>query len=189
MHPCLNNPHILSSSFLRSPVILPLRILPSSVPQPLSLSPHAIRSNIQTVRGEIGRWTITDATLSHDNRFLAYSSITPCVYFARTGSTSSLEVSPDAETWKDGLGPEENQTVLDFSGYNGTGRFPRYYSPNERDRMDPRTGIWSLRFSADGRELVAGASDQCLYGIVPGTLVFEPFLGVYLRMSLFVTHA
>jgi WD repeat-containing protein 23 len=133
--------------------------------------------NIQTVRGEIGRWTITDATLSHDNRFLAYSSITPCVYFARTGSTSSLEVSSDAETWKDGLGPEENQTVLDFSGYNGTGRFPRYYTPNERDRMDPRTGIWSLRFSADGRELVAGASDQCLYGIVPGTLVFELFLG------------
>ena len=33
-----------------------------------------------------------------------------------------------------------------------------------RYRMDTRTGIWSLRFSADGRELVAGASDQCLYG-------------------------
>lgn len=33
-----------------------------------------------------------------------------------------------------------------------------------RHRMDMRTGIWSLRFSADGRELVAGASDQCLYG-------------------------
>jgi DDB1- and CUL4-associated factor 11 len=122
----------------------------------------------QTVRGEIGRWTITDATLSHDNRFLAYSSITPCVYFARTGS-SSLEAT-NHESWKDGLGPDETQTVLDFSGYNpGESRFPLRLDEWE-DRMDSRTGIWSLRFSADGRELVAGASDQCLYGMVSGPL-------------------
>ena len=116
------------------------------------------------MRGEIGRWTITDATLSHDNRFLAYSSITPCVYFARTGSTSSLEADA-GESWKDGLGPEETQTVLDFSAYSGVGRVPRYLLDADREGMDLRTGIWSLRFSADGRELVAGASDQCLYGI------------------------
>ena len=100
--------------------------------------------------------------MSHDNRFLAYSSITPCVYFAKTGSTSSLEATA-GESWEDGLGPEENQVLLDFSGYNGGGRFSQYQS--DRGRMDPRTGIWSLRFSADGRELIAGASDQCLYGI------------------------
>jgi len=119
------------------------------------------------VRGEIGRWTITDATLSHDNRFLAYSSITPCVYFARTGSTSSLEADM-GESWRDGLAPDENQTVLDFSGYNVTGRRFSLSPPN--DTMDPRTGIWSLRFSADGRELVAGASDQCLYGNLHASL-------------------
>lgn len=108
------------------------------------------------MRGEVGRWTITDATLSHDNRFLAYSSITPCVYFARTGSTSSMEADA-GNSWQDGLG-DEQQTVLDFSGYSGNRtRF-------DHGRMDGRMGIWSLRFSADGRELVAGASDQCLYG-------------------------
>ncbi len=76
------------------------------------------------------------------------------------------------ESWKDGLGPEESQIVLDFSGYNGVGRFPRYHMLNYyRGRMDPRTGIWSLRFSADGRELVAGASDQCLYGTRPSSKI------------------
>jgi hypothetical protein len=74
------------------------------------------------------------------------------------------------DSWRDGMGPDEAQTVLDFSGYNGTGQIPRYTNPEvERGRMDPRTGIWSLRFSADARELVAGASDQCLYGISPST--------------------
>ena len=62
------------------------------------------------------------------------------------------------EPWQDGLGPEEQQTVLDFSGY-GVNR-TRF----DQGNMDSRMGIWSLRFSADGRELVAGASDQCLYG-------------------------
>jgi len=72
------------------------------------------------------------------------------------------------ESWKDGLGPDENQTVLDFSAYSGVGRgAPRYGLDSEREGMDLRTGIWSLRFSADGRELVAGASDQCLYGTQP----------------------
>jgi len=33
--------------------------------------------------------------------------------------------------------------------------------------MSQSAGIWSLRFSADGREIVAGASDKCLYGAAP----------------------
>jgi hypothetical protein len=69
------------------------------------------------------------------------------------------------ESWNDGLGPDESQIALDFSGYNGAGRFPRHHTLSyDHGRMDPRTGIWSLRFSADGRELIAGASDQFLYG-------------------------
>jgi DDB1- and CUL4-associated factor 11 len=113
------------------------------------------------------KWTITDATLSRDNRYLAYSSMSPYVYFARTGSTSSMEADA-GESWKDEMGPGESQIVLDFSGYNGIGRLPRYHTFGyDRGRMDPRTGIWSLRFSADGRELIVGASDQCLYGTPP----------------------
>ena len=70
------------------------------------------------------------------------------------------------DSYRDGLGPDEEQTVLDFSGYNGGTRLGRYHTfEYGGDRMDPRTGIWSLRFSADGRELIAGASDQCLYGM------------------------
>ena len=38
----------------------------------------------KTSRYEGGRWTITDATLSPDNKMLAYSSITPVVYVSNT---------------------------------------------------------------------------------------------------------
>ncbi|KAK9457847.1 WD40-repeat-containing domain protein [Dipodascopsis uninucleata] len=90
----------------------------------------------KSVRVEMARWTVTDATLSRDNKWLAYSSITPVVHLATT--------SPE----------EEGQTALDFSagsqdpyGYHGS----RSY------------GIWSIRFSSDSREIVAGASDRCMY--------------------------
>jgi hypothetical protein len=68
-------------------------------------------------------------------------------------------------SWKDELGAEESQTILDFSGYYRPGRFLQYQLlDGDRGRMGSSTGIWSLRFSADGRELIAGASDNCLYG-------------------------
>lgn len=38
----------------------------------------------KTVRYPLGQWTITDATLSPDNRFLAYSSIRSQAYLAPT---------------------------------------------------------------------------------------------------------
>ncbi|KAI5801493.1 WD40-repeat-containing domain protein, partial [Peziza echinospora] len=89
----------------------------------------------KTARYEGGRWTITDATLSPDNKMLAYSSITPVVYVSNT--------QPGAEgTW-----------AMDFCASRRQTR-----SIIERD-----FGIWSIRFSGDGRELVAGASDCNLY--------------------------
>lgn len=83
----------------------------------------------KTCRLEMGRWTVTDATLSKDNQYLAYSSITPIVYLAST--------SPDSS----------GQVPLDFSRSGGN-----YHS-----------GIWSVRFSSDGRELIAGTSDASIY--------------------------
>ncbi|KAJ3089073.1 hypothetical protein HK102_007264 [Quaeritorhiza haematococci] len=80
-------------------------------------------------RAEIGQWTITDCSLSTDNRFMVYSSITPVVYLSRV----SDEV----------YGPD--QMELNFSV------------------DDNDFGIWSVRFSGDGREIVAGASDSCIY--------------------------
>lgn len=85
----------------------------------------------KTVVGSTGRWTITDANLSPDNRFVAYSSITPVVYMAKTAQENT-----------------EEQEILDFSG---TGR------------MSYNNGIWSIRFSNDAREIVAGAGDCSMY--------------------------
>ncbi|KAK6341865.1 hypothetical protein TWF730_001351 [Orbilia blumenaviensis] len=81
-----------------------------------------------------GHWTITDASLSPNNRHLAYSSLDSTVYMANT------------------QGDEEDElTVLDFS------EGPSSYS------MEDGTPIWSIRFSGDGREIIAGAKDDSLY--------------------------
>ncbi|ORX93571.1 WD40 repeat-like protein [Basidiobolus meristosporus CBS 931.73] len=82
----------------------------------------------KVISGEIGRWTITDATLSADNQWIIYSSITPVVYMART--------APDDET----------QIALKFS-----------------ESEHATFGLWSIRFSGDAREIVAGASDSSIY--------------------------
>ncbi|KAK2757330.1 hypothetical protein FQN54_004844 [Arachnomyces sp. PD_36] len=88
----------------------------------------------KTVRYPFGQWTITDATLSPDNRFLAYSSIRHMVSLAATDPHD-----------------KSDPTLLDFSissrDASGTG-FPQ----------DWDMAIWSLRFSGDGREIVAGTS-------------------------------
>jgi len=83
-----------------------------------------------------GQWTITDATLSPDNRFLAYSFIRNVVCLAPTDPNN-----------------EADPYQLDF---NNTSRpsphgFHTYF------------GIWSIRFSGDGREIVAGTGDNSVY--------------------------
>lgn len=89
----------------------------------------------KTVLYPYGQWTITDASLSPDNKWLAYSSIRSIVCLANTD-------------------PEPSEPhLLDFSDVGrGTGR-----------RGGGHFGIWSLRFSGDGREIVAGTSDQSVY--------------------------
>ncbi|KAF1841693.1 WD40 repeat-like protein [Cucurbitaria berberidis CBS 394.84] len=83
-----------------------------------------------------GQWTITDASLSPDNRFLAYSSIRSVVCLAPT--------DPDNEA-------EPN--LLDFANIGGS---------NARG-FHTNFGIWSIRFSGDGREIVAGTGDNSVY--------------------------
>ncbi|KAL9587224.1 MAG: hypothetical protein Q9212_000383 [Teloschistes hypoglaucus] len=87
-----------------------------------------------------GQWTITDASLSPDNRFLAYSSIRSVVCLAPTDPTLSAE-SP---------------LFLDFSDM-GQSRHDRFRGAHSN------FGIWSIRFSGDGREVVAGTSNQSVY--------------------------
>ncbi|SMY29792.1 unnamed protein product [Zymoseptoria tritici ST99CH_1A5] len=88
-----------------------------------------------------GQWTITDASLSPDNKLLAYSSIRSQVCLANTekGDTSDPRLLDFADM---GSGR---------SGATGWGRSRGHF------------GIWSLRFSGDGSEIVAGTSDQSVY--------------------------
>lgn len=83
-----------------------------------------------------GQWTITDASLSPDNRFLAYSSIRSIVCLAPTDPNDVAEPH-----------------LLDFTD---TGSF----NPHG---FHMSFGIWSIRFSGDGREIVAGTGDNSVY--------------------------
>ncbi|QIW99292.1 hypothetical protein AMS68_004810 [Peltaster fructicola] len=84
-----------------------------------------------------GSWTITDATLSPDNKLLAYSSIRSLVCLARTDPSESSDPA-----------------MLNFSDMN-----------SRRGGVEDsgHFGIWSLRFSGDGTEIVAGTSNDSVY--------------------------
>jgi WD repeat-containing protein 23 len=107
----------------------------------------------KTVDYPFGQWTITDATLSPDNRFLVYSSIRSQAYMAST----------DPED-------DSDPSVLDFSALPGQGRRRGFGTSHfgvcpallnlHRLKLIITSQIWSLRFSGDGREVVAGTSED-----------------------------
>ncbi|KNZ46796.1 hypothetical protein VP01_694g11 [Puccinia sorghi] len=102
------------------------------------ISPHRFdKSLLASAPAQNCQWTITDATLSPDNNWLAYSSITPYVHLVKTRGEDAVL----------GLGLEEHeQEVLRLSSDGRSGGFGR------------GMGIWSLRFDSQGRELVAGCT-------------------------------
>ncbi|KAJ4018055.1 hypothetical protein NW752_001966 [Fusarium irregulare] len=85
----------------------------------------------KTVSYPWGQWTLTDASLSPDNKWLAYTSIQTMVSIAPTDPNDT----GDPYTLDLDDGPPRH-------GWHGRRGF----------------GIWSVRFSGDGRELVAGTS-------------------------------
>ena len=91
-----------------------------------------------------GQWTITDASLSPDNKLLAYSSIRSQICLANTdqGDTSEPRLLDFSDMGRGGHGS---------GGGGGWGRSRGHF------------GIWSLRFSGDGSEIVAGTSDESVY--------------------------
>ncbi|KAI9645319.1 hypothetical protein NHQ30_006055 [Ciborinia camelliae] len=87
----------------------------------------------KTVVYPYGQWTLTDASLSPDNKYLAYTSIRSTVCLAPTDPND--------------MGDPYNLELGDA----GNGR-------NVRFERRGSFGIWSIRFSGDGRELVAGTT-------------------------------
>ncbi|GIL45394.1 hypothetical protein Vafri_2645 [Volvox africanus] len=92
-----------------------------------------LRKDITT---RLCRWTITDTSVSPDQRFVLYSSIVPIVHLVEVGSmydnvTSIFNVTQVHEP-------------LDFSSNNEAQGF----------------GIWSVQWSGDGREIVVGNNDE-----------------------------
>jgi WD repeat-containing protein 23 len=90
----------------------------------------------KTVEYPFGQWTLTDASLSPDNKYLAYTSIRSTVCLAPTDPND--------------LGDPYN---LDLSDSGNGGAHNRAF----RARFGNTFAIWSIRFSGDGRQLVAGA--------------------------------
>jgi WD repeat-containing protein 23 len=88
-----------------------------------------------------GSWTLTDASLSPDNKLLAYSSIANRVCLANTEQ-----------------GDQSEPLYLDFRDTSREVRSRHHHS---------HVGIWSLRFSGDGTEIVAGTNvnSVCVYDL------------------------
>lgn len=99
-------------------------------------------------------WTITDANLSPDNTKMIWSSISSVVGMATVKSDGN-------DMDDDGSG----SIALDFS----SGRHRRHFGVRRRgallQSLTDSFGlqIWSIRFSADGREIVAGAQSGDIY--------------------------
>ncbi|CAI9107946.1 OLC1v1007432C1 [Oldenlandia corymbosa var. corymbosa] len=84
------------------------------------------------------RWTITDTSLSPDQRHLVYATMSPIVHIVNIGSATTDSLANVTEIHEG----------LDFSDEDNGG-----YS----------FGIFSVKFSSDGREIVAGSSDDAIY--------------------------
>ncbi|KAK6130382.1 hypothetical protein DH2020_035887 [Rehmannia glutinosa] len=92
------------------------------------------------IRARSLRWTITDTSLSPDRRFLVYASISPVVHIVDVGSATK----------------ESHANVTEI--HEGL-----EFSSNVDDYEDYSFGIFSVKFSTDGRELVAASSDESIY--------------------------
>nr|KJB21272.1 hypothetical protein B456_004G0845001 [Gossypium raimondii] len=82
-------------------------------------------------------WTVTDTSLSPDQRHLVYTRMSPIVHIVNVGSATRESLANITEVLEG----------LDFSAADGEYSF----------------GIFSVKFSTDGRELVAGSSDDSIY--------------------------
>ncbi|CAD7702144.1 unnamed protein product [Ostreobium quekettii] len=95
----------------------------------------------KNIHARMLRWTITDTAISPDGRLLLYSSITPYVHLVNIGS------------YADGIESISNVTdIHDSLAFGET-------SDGSRHMSGSTVGIWSLAWSRNGYEIIAGTSD------------------------------
>ncbi|KAJ3014183.1 UNVERIFIED_CONTAM: DDB1- and CUL4-associated factor 11 [Siphonaria sp. JEL0065] len=99
---------------------------------------HNDFASIATINAVPGRWTITDCDMSKDSRSLLYSSIHSTIYF--------VNLAPFV-----GVGNSDCSGITDDS------------SSHIPLSMGEHCGIWSIRLSDDGKEVVAGASEGLIF--------------------------
>eukprot|EP00250_Pteridium_aquilinum_P004603 c14813_g1_i2 orf=337-2022(+) len=85
------------------------------------------------------RWTVTDTALSHDQRFLIYATISPIVHLVNVGNETGVASLANITDIHEGL---------DFS-----------MEPSGQYSL----GLYSVQFSQDGREIVAGSNKNSIY--------------------------
>ncbi|KAK0536068.1 hypothetical protein OC842_002106 [Tilletia horrida] len=111
---------------------------------------------IKSIRARQGQWTITDANLSPDNRFMIYSSITPYVHLVPTGLGDEGEELP-----AEGAGAIRDEDVVDPENPAHSARQVQldFSAPGGRTGWYDSGALWSIRFSGDSREIVGGAGN------------------------------
>jgi len=93
------------------------------------------------------RWTVTDTALSSDQRHLVYSSITPTVHL--------VNVDRSAEGTSDCTSQMATESIANVTDVHEALHF---------GTEDARANaIWSLAWSPDNTEIVAGTGDASLY--------------------------
>lgn len=88
----------------------------------------------KTVSHPYAQWTLTDASLSPDNKWLAYTSLTPSICLAPTDPQD-----------------QGDPYTLDLGS-----------NPTPLGAVPPHFGIMSVRFSGDGKELIAGTNARSI---------------------------
>ncbi|KDN37935.1 WD40 repeat-like protein [Tilletiaria anomala UBC 951] len=111
----------------------------------------------RSIAGRMCNWTISDAHLSPDNRWMIYSSLTPHVHLVPTADVAEgvMGSEPGAPVALSNHGARMNtadsqQVMLDFTGQSSSNG---YYGD----------ALFSIRFSGNGKEIVAGARAGDIY--------------------------
>ncbi|KAI0361487.1 WD40 repeat-like protein [Trametes cingulata] len=104
---------------------------------------------IKTIQAAPGRWTITDSHLSPDNQRMIYASIVCMRLCFRISLSSTVYMTSTLDS-------STEQIPISFKDPTPQ-RTRRILNPWDDD---DQFGIWSCKFSADGKEVIAGGSSM-----------------------------